>query len=499
MSAHVIVYRRQPGLLVGLLGCVFGVLGLLTSSLAFILLAVLCSLIGFFRGILSGSALGIGTSLLGALLFVAGFVKSPSLWGITAAFVSANNPVAQNNNAVDVKPPTISQTAVEDAEMCSKMSGDAAIAACTRAISSDDWQGPSLVAAYFNRGLAYTATGDNDRAIADYNEAIRLAPEAAKAYLNRGVAYRAKGDNDRAIADFNDAIRLDPRAAKAYLNRGVAYADRGDNDSAIADYTEAIRLDPNDAQSYFNRGTFYRANGDNDRAIADYNEAIRLDPVYADAYFNRGYAYRAKVDYEHAIADFGDAIRLDPNDATAYISRGATYNAKGDNHRAIADYTEAIRINPKFRAAYFNRGLAKLYAGVLPEALADLNQASTLDPKYAYAALWVDIVGQRSKIPSRLSQAISTIDMTVWPAPVIRMFLGQMTPAAVLAAADDPDATKKIGHVCEAYFYSGEMALRTGKKAEAARLFRLAAGNCPKSFDEWSATNAELKALGMGP
>ncbi len=74
--------------------------------------------------------------------------------------------------------------------------------------------------------------------------------------------------------------------------------------------------------------------------------------------------------------------------------------------------------------------------------------------------------------------------MTAWPAPVIRMFLGQMTPAAVLAAADDPDATKKIGQVCETNFYSGEMALRTGKKAEAARLFRLAAGNCQKSFDE---------------
>ena len=86
--------------------------------------------------------------------------------------------------------------------------------------------------------------------------------------------------------------------------------------------------------------------------------------------------------------------------------------------------------------------------------------------------------------------------MTAWPAPVIRMFLGQMTPAAVLAAADDPDATKKKGQVCEANFYSGEWALRHGAKDEAARLFRLAASDCPKDFNEWSAANAELKALG---
>jgi lipoprotein NlpI len=77
--------------------------------------------------------------------------------------------------------------------------------------------------------------------------------------------------------------------------------------------------------------------------------------------------------------------------------------------------------------------------------------------------------------------------MTVWPAPVIRLFLGQMTPAAVLVATDDPDARKKPGQLCEVRFYSGELALRQGAKDEAARLFRLAAGDCPEFFIEWSA------------
>jgi hypothetical protein len=170
-------------------------------------------------------------------------------------------------------------------------------------------------------------------------------------------------------------------------------------------------------------------------------------------------------------------------------------NASGDE--AITACTRAIRLDPKYMFAYFSRGLANLYAGdALPNALADLNQATALDPKYAYAALWLDIVGQRSNVPSRLAQAIATIDMTAWPAPVIRMFLGQMPAAAVLAAADDPDATKKKGQVCEANFYSGELALRQGEKDEAARLFRLAAADCPKTLVEWSAANAELKALG---
>jgi hypothetical protein len=53
------------------------------------------------------------------------------------------------------------------------------------------------------------------------------------------------------------------------------------------------------------------------------------------------------------------------------------------------------------------------------------------------------IVGQHSNLPSRLSEAISNIDMTASPAPAIRLFLGQTTPAAVLAAADDPEPVKR--------------------------------------------------------
>jgi lipoprotein NlpI len=250
------------------------------------------------------------------------------------------------------------------------------------------------------------------------------------------------------------------------------------------------------SSAFFNCGRSHANNGDYDRAIADYNEAIRLDPENASAYNSRGNANQAKGDHDHAIADYTEAIRLDPKYAPAYNNRGLTWYLKGGYDPAITDFNEAIRLNPKYVSAYFGRGRVYLYGGNFAKASADLSRASELDPKNAYGALWVDIVGQRNNIPSRLSQAITKIDMTAWPAPVIRLFLGEITSAALLAAADDPDATKKKGQVCEANFYSGELTLRQGAKEEAARLFRLAASECPKDFNEWGAANAELKALG---
>jgi lipoprotein NlpI len=182
--------------------------------------------------------------------------------------------------------------------------------------------------------------------------------------------------------------------------------------------------------------------------------------------------------------------------ARVYASRGIAYRAKGDLDRAKADYDEVIRLDPKLPNAYLGLGLAYLYRGNLARAFAEIRQASEFRPRDPYGALWVEIVGQRNNLPSRLSEAISNIDMTGWPAPVIRLFLGQMTPAAVLAAAHDPDPVKQTGQVCEANFFSGEWALRNGGKDEARRLLLLAASDCPKSFVQWGAALEELKSLG---
>jgi lipoprotein NlpI len=118
---------------------------------------------------------------------------------------------------------------------------------------------------------------------------------------------------------------------------------------------------------------------------------------------------------------------------------------------------------------------------------------------HAYAALWLNIVNTRSNLPSQLAEAIRHIDMTKWPAPVIRLFLGQTTPEAVSAAADDPNAKTKQGKVCEANFYTAELALQRRAKDEATRLFRLAATDWRKGFTERAAAHAELKALDATP
>jgi lipoprotein NlpI len=332
-------------------------------------------------------------------------------------------------------------------------------------------------------------------------EAAQGSPQdRAKLYDRRASAYFALGDDDRAMADNDAAIQLDPDFAAAYSGRGDIYLDREDPDRAIAEFDQALKHDAKYVAAYVGRSAAYDQKGDFDHALADANEAIRLDPKSADAYEMRGKAYGYKGDIERALADYDEAIRVNPKRAADVNNlRGLAYMEKGDFAGAITAFSESVRTDPQAMIAYFNRGRANLFAGALPKAIEDYKRALAIAPGYPYTALWLDIAEARSKVPSTLPQAIAKLNMKEWPGPVIRMYLGQMTPAAVLAAADNPDAAKKTGQVCEANFYSGEWALRQGAKDEAAPRFRVAARECPKTLIEANAAALELKPLGAKP
>jgi len=68
--------------------------------------------------------------------------------------------------------------------------------------------------AFYQRGVAYGAKGDNVHAVADFNQAIKLDPKFSNAYDKRAIAYRAKGDNARADADLREAARLKAAGTK---------------------------------------------------------------------------------------------------------------------------------------------------------------------------------------------------------------------------------------------------------------------------------------------
>ena len=97
---------------------------------------------------------------------------------------------------------------------------------------------------HFQLGNAYTAKHDYERAVAEYSQAIALAPTYVNAYIYRGSAYENQGQFDLARQDYEAALKIDPNSAGAYFKRAILFFDTGDEERAIADLNKAIELDP---------------------------------------------------------------------------------------------------------------------------------------------------------------------------------------------------------------------------------------------------------------
>nr|WP_281721915.1 tetratricopeptide repeat protein [Nitrosomonas nitrosa] len=155
---------------------------------------------------------------------------------------------------------------------------DLQIGGCTGIIQSGQETQENLAIAFYNRGIAYNRQGDRARAIADYDQSIRLNPQFASAYRNRGLAYQnsAPPNYQQAIADANSAERLAPQDWGPPSDRADVYLALGNYQQAISDYTRSIALDPTQEWNFSHRAQAYQALGDTARAEADRRESARL-------------------------------------------------------------------------------------------------------------------------------------------------------------------------------------------------------------------------------
>ncbi|MFZ0668751.1 MAG: tetratricopeptide repeat protein, partial [Pseudolabrys sp.] len=155
---------------------------------------------------------------------------------------------------------TAQRPLLKSIELCNgadRTSPDIQIDGCTSLINSGNQTTQTLVIAYNNRGNAYVAKGEYDRAIQEYDQSIKLNPDYGNAFANRAATYQITGEYERAARDYDEAIRLKPTLESAWNGRCWSRAVVGELQAALADCNEALRLEPNVAATFDSRGLIY--------------------------------------------------------------------------------------------------------------------------------------------------------------------------------------------------------------------------------------------------
>lgn len=103
---------------------------------------------------------------------------------------------------------------------------DIALPHCTALVESGQLSQENLALALILRGSAYRNMGDYDRAIQDFNAAIRIKPGIPNAFNNRGITYDYKGG----ILDAEISGVACRRTANLARDSGACERKRGQND-----------------------------------------------------------------------------------------------------------------------------------------------------------------------------------------------------------------------------------------------------------------------------
>ena len=93
-------------------------------------------------------------------------------------------------------------------------------------------------------GASHLNTGKPEKALEDFNRAIKIKPQVAAGYLGRANTLNVMGRYEEAIEDYDKALEIKPDLANAYVNRATAYSHLGKYEKAIADYEKGLELDP---------------------------------------------------------------------------------------------------------------------------------------------------------------------------------------------------------------------------------------------------------------
>jgi len=242
-------------------------------------------------------------------------------------------------------------------------------------------------------GDFYYATGDLDKATAEYSslfsehpkdarvkrnyiqililnnrldeanklndELLKANPHDVDALVYRGQIQVHRNDAAGAVDALQQAIKNDPSNAVAHYQLSIAFVMQHNEARAESELREAVRLRPDYTDAQLALVTLERNRGDADAVMQTAQQIISGAPQSPDGYLFRALAEIARQKYSDAQLDLTKAMGLAPGSATPYIQMGNLYLLQKQSTEALKFYQQALDKDATSNDAL--RGIMKVY------------------------------------------------------------------------------------------------------------------------------------------
>ncbi|HEU4929827.1 MAG TPA: tetratricopeptide repeat protein [Candidatus Krumholzibacteria bacterium] len=200
---------------------------------------------------------------------------------------------------------------------------------------------------YVHRGRRLSETRSFAPAIREVDRAIAIYPKQAEGYVQRAIVYKESGDDFKAIEDYNRALDIDSTDSSVHYDLAQSLRRVNLKREAVREYDLAIRYDPNMLQAYNNLGVTLRELGLMEQAAVVFRKATEIAPSYAKAFNNLGALYAEMGRPEDAVAVFEETTRRFPTYANAYKNLAMAYAQQRRARPALAAMRRYVELEPE--------------------------------------------------------------------------------------------------------------------------------------------------------
>jgi serine/threonine protein kinase/tetratricopeptide (TPR) repeat protein len=208
---------------------------------------------------------------------------------------------------------------------------------CKHAIELNDHLAPVFI----TMGRLFSARGQNDLALDQYQRALNLEPHNADAITALATMYESQGRIKEAEENYRRAAALRPEYWNGYSKLGIFYFNQRRYPEAVEALKHVIELTPDNAEGYSNLGVVYRRMTDLPKAAAMFEKAIALGPQYR-FYSNLGLVYHDQGNYTGAVQMFEKAATLNAKDFRLWMNLASAERWLGHDDKAIDAYHKAL-------------------------------------------------------------------------------------------------------------------------------------------------------------
>lgn len=304
-------------------------------------------------------------------------------------------------------------------------------------IASVDKDFPSLA---LERGLLYEETGQSEKALEMYGDALKKAPTDIDLKMRVGSTQVMAGHAEQAEAILREVIK--DRAGSADANHFLGRAlllKGGPPVEAIRFLERAVEIDGNRAEYYLYVAWAANELGQFQRAEQAVNRALELDHDLGDAYWQRGVLYSKQGRIKDALVDLETALQKRPSRFEAYATMAFCHQELAHPPEAIAAWQKAIAGNGS--VAEWHYRLGKIYEGqgAMIAAAPELEKAAALLdvkmlPTWSWAADAYFLHGETAQKTGQKDKAIKAYTR----------FL-ELAPASNAYRVDAERALKSLG------------------------------------------------------